>query len=64
MNVPPRALDVERIRERLARRDPLRIDGAGEPFAAVAMILAGGPRDPEILFIERAKRIGDPWSTR
>ena len=59
---PPRALDVERIRDRLGRRDALRIDGAGDPFAAVAMILAGGPHDPTILFIERAKRIGDPWS--
>ena len=62
MNLPQRALDVERIRERLARRDAQRIDDAGYPFAAVAMILAGGPRDPAILFIERAKRIGDPWS--
>lgn len=62
MKVPPRVLDVERIRERLALRDARRIDDAGEPFAAVAMILAGGPRDPSILFIERAKRIGDPWS--
>ena len=26
------------------------------------MILAGGPHDPAVLFIERAKRIGDPWS--
>ena len=57
-----RALDVERIRDRLSRRDALRIEAAGDPFAAVAMILAGGPHDPTILFIERAKRIGDPWS--
>ncbi|HEX2465837.1 MAG TPA: CoA pyrophosphatase [Thermoanaerobaculia bacterium] len=57
-----RALDVERIRDRLGRRAALRIDDAGDPFAAVAMILAGGPHDPVMLFIERAKRIGDPWS--
>jgi 8-oxo-dGTP pyrophosphatase MutT (NUDIX family) len=62
MNDSPRALDVERIRDRLIRREALRHHGAGDPFAAVAMILAGGPRDPAILFIERAKRIGDPWS--
>jgi 8-oxo-dGTP pyrophosphatase MutT (NUDIX family) len=57
-----RALDVERIRERLAGHRAQQIDGIGGPFAAVAMILAGGPRDPTILFIERAKRVGDPWS--
>jgi 8-oxo-dGTP pyrophosphatase MutT (NUDIX family) len=53
-------LDLDDIRERLGQHDPQRIDEG--PFAAVAMILAGGPRDPSILFIERAKRIGDPWS--
>jgi 8-oxo-dGTP pyrophosphatase MutT (NUDIX family) len=58
----PRALDVEQIRDKLARHRVLRLDSSGAPFAAVAVILAGGPRDPSILFIERAKRIGDPWS--
>jgi 8-oxo-dGTP pyrophosphatase MutT (NUDIX family) len=62
MNDAPRSLDVERIRERLARHRPVEIDGPQGPFAAVAMILAGGPHDPAILFIERARRIGDPWS--
>ena len=62
MTDSPRALDVERIRNRLTRRQARRIEGAGDPFAAVAMILAGGPHDPAILFIERTKRIGDPWS--
>jgi 8-oxo-dGTP pyrophosphatase MutT (NUDIX family) len=62
MTDSPRALHVERIRDRLSRREALRIEDAGDPFAAVAMILAGGPHDPAILFIERAKRIGDPWS--
>jgi 8-oxo-dGTP pyrophosphatase MutT (NUDIX family) len=62
MRHDPRALDLERIRDRLSRREALRLDDAGDPFAAVAMILAGGPHDPFILFIERAKRLGDPWS--
>jgi 8-oxo-dGTP pyrophosphatase MutT (NUDIX family) len=56
------ALDLHQIRDQLARHQPRRLDGDGGPFAAVALILAGGPLDPTILFIERAKRIGDPWS--
>ena len=55
-------IDLDEIREKLARHRPRRIDDRGGPFASVAMIFAGGPRDPSILFIERAKRIGDPWS--
>ena len=62
IDAPPRALDLERIRDRLARHRAQRFDAAGGPFAAVALILTGGPLDPSILFIERAKRIGDPWS--
>lgn len=31
-------------------------------MAAVTMILRPGPRVPEVLLIERAKREGDPWS--
>lgn len=55
-------IEIEEVRESLARYEARRIEVRGGPFAAVAMILAGGPRDPEVLFIERAKRIGDPWS--
>lgn len=55
-------LDLDEIRTRLERHDPRRIDDGGGPFASVALIFAGGPRDPSVLFIERAKRIGDPWS--
>jgi 8-oxo-dGTP pyrophosphatase MutT (NUDIX family) len=55
-------MDLDQIRERLARHDPRRIDDDGGPFASVAVILSGGPIDPSLLFIERAKRIGDPWS--
>jgi 8-oxo-dGTP pyrophosphatase MutT (NUDIX family) len=56
------SIDVASVRDRLARHRARRIDEHGEPFAAVAMILAGGPRDPWVLFIERAKRLDDPWS--
>ena len=55
-------LDLDDIRDKLARHRARRIEERNGPFASVAMILAGGPRDPSILFIERAKRIGDPWS--
>lgn len=55
-------IDLDDIRDKLARHQPRRIDDRGGPFASVAMIFAGGPRDPLVLFIERAKRIGDPWS--
>jgi len=62
LSTPARSLHLDRIRERLLERRAREIDGAGGPFAAVALILAGGPSDPYILFIERARRIGDPWS--
>lgn len=55
-------LDVDAVRNRLARHRPRLIEGETEPFAAVAMVLAGGPVDPSILFIERARRSNDPWS--
>jgi 8-oxo-dGTP pyrophosphatase MutT (NUDIX family) len=34
----------------------------GETLAAVALVFRGDPVDPELLFIERAEREGDPWS--
>ena len=55
-------IDVDHVRDLLARHRPRRIEGESGPFASVAMILAGGPRDPAMLFIERATRFGDPWS--
>lgn len=55
-------LDVEEVRAKLERHRPRLAGGEVKPFAAVAMILAGGPVDPDLLFIERARRCGDPWS--
>jgi 8-oxo-dGTP pyrophosphatase MutT (NUDIX family) len=55
-------MDLDEIRDRLGRHDPRRLEDDGGPFAAVAVVLTGGPIDPSLLFIERAKRIGDPWS--
>ena len=54
-------LDV--IRCTLSAHTPvLRGAHEGETFAAMALIFSGDPEDPELLFIERAKREGDPWS--
>jgi 8-oxo-dGTP pyrophosphatase MutT (NUDIX family) len=58
----PSALDLDEIRDQLARRAARTIEEGGGPFASVAMIFAGGPSDPKMLFIERAHRLDDPWS--
>jgi 8-oxo-dGTP pyrophosphatase MutT (NUDIX family) len=56
--------DLSSIRERLGLHEAVCADPAdAEMVAAVALILhepADGP--PELLFIERAHREGDPWS--
>lgn len=46
----------------LARRELERIPDDRRVKAAVALILREGETSPEMLFIERAKRKGDPWS--
>jgi 8-oxo-dGTP pyrophosphatase MutT (NUDIX family) len=38
------------------------VNGPGLRRAAVALVLRGAPERPELLFIERAERPGDPWS--
>lgn len=55
-------LHLRDIRRALGDREPDLVAGDRDPFAAVAMVLSGDPSDPEILFIERARRSGDPWS--
>jgi 8-oxo-dGTP pyrophosphatase MutT (NUDIX family) len=51
--------DIARI---LADHQPTLLDPAGHTRAAVALILRGRTDDPEVLFVERAARAGDPWS--
>jgi 8-oxo-dGTP pyrophosphatase MutT (NUDIX family) len=53
---------LHEIRRALARHDPAQIRVAEPNQAAVAMILRGAANAPEVLFIERASRQGDPWS--
>jgi len=56
--------DVARLAAVLARRPGVVAEvDEGVRAAAVALILsAGGDGEPELLFIKRAERRGDPWS--
>jgi 8-oxo-dGTP pyrophosphatase MutT (NUDIX family) len=49
------------VKERLRMR-PAPEPTPEQPSAAVATIVREGHDDVEILLIERAKRVGDPWS--
>jgi 8-oxo-dGTP pyrophosphatase MutT (NUDIX family) len=51
--------DIQRI---LARHEPVLLDASPCSRAAVALILREGATGLEVLFIERAKHLGDPWS--
>ena len=57
-------LSLERIRRRIESYGPSIVSRPDNlPAAAVALILhEPASRPPEILFIERATRAGDPWS--
>ena len=53
-------ISVDAIRRGLSAR-PHRAR-TGTRRAAVAVVLHEGGQHPEVLFIERARRLGDPWS--
>ena len=53
---------LPQIRERLAGHVPTPISEAVERRAAVAAILRDSDSGPELLFIKRAEKSGDPWS--
>ncbi len=56
-------LTLPEIERRLASHDPtLKRAAADARRAAVSMLLHDGPEGPSVLFIERARREGDPWS--
>jgi 8-oxo-dGTP pyrophosphatase MutT (NUDIX family) len=55
-------ISVDQIRRALAARPGVVIPAEGVRQAAVAMVLAEGPSGAEVLFIERARAVGDPWS--
>ncbi len=50
------------IREAFRDHRPEEIDDPDAPRAAVAMVFRERDGGPELLFIERAQRDGDPWS--
>lgn len=53
---------LEQIRAALSEHEPAVITADDVARAAVAMVLREALEGPEVLFIERAKREGDPWS--
>ena len=55
-------LSLEQIRRALAAHEPVTLNAEGKRRAAVALVLRGAGESPEALFIERARREGDPWS--
>ncbi len=55
-------MKLDRIRSALAGHRPDTTAAAGKRRAAVAMVLRPAEAGPEVLFIERARHDGDPWS--
>jgi 8-oxo-dGTP pyrophosphatase MutT (NUDIX family) len=55
-------LTLEDIRNAINVRSPRLLGPEGHKSAAVAMILREEASHPHILFIERARHDGDPWS--
>ena len=53
---------LDEIRRALAAHEPRTVSAVGKRQAAVAMVLRRRSEEPEVLFIERAKQRGDPWS--
>lgn len=53
-------MDLDGIKRRVSGLAPKEL--VTDPRAAVAAILRPGDEGPEVLLIERAARIGDPWS--
>ena len=53
---------VSEIKQALLRRPGRALDVEGKRRAAVAMVLRPAVAGPDVLFIERARHEGDPWS--
>ena len=50
------------VQRHLASHPPVLLSPEQRTHAAVALILRERERGPEVLFVERAQREGDPWS--
>ncbi len=55
-------VDIDHVRNKLARHAPTPVDSNGHERASVAVVLRPGRASAEILLIERALFDGDPWS--
>jgi len=55
-------MTIDDIASIMAGYEPSLLDDGDFTCAAVALILRDGGEGPESLFIERARRDGDPWS--
>jgi 8-oxo-dGTP pyrophosphatase MutT (NUDIX family) len=53
---------IDLVRSSLARQGAARVERSAAAYAAVAVVLREGTRGAEVLFIERAMRVEDPWS--
>ena len=53
---------LDQVRRTLAARMPAVLSIEGKVQASVAVVLRDDPDGPSVLFIERARREGDPWS--
>jgi 8-oxo-dGTP pyrophosphatase MutT (NUDIX family) len=58
----PAVISVDQVRRSLARHSAALLPADGVRHAAVAMVLTEGSSGAEVLFIERARFSGDPWS--
>ncbi len=55
-------IEMSEIRKILNATSPKVVNSTGRKEAAVALLLNEGLQGVELLFIERARRAGDPWS--
>ncbi len=58
----PDQCSLKSIKEAIGEYSPSLADMRNNQHAAVSLVLRDGADGSEILFIERAQRIGDPWS--
>ena len=62
MSILGGVISLDPIRRALATHDPATLEISDSRGAAVALVLRQSREELEVLFIERARREGDPWS--
>jgi 8-oxo-dGTP pyrophosphatase MutT (NUDIX family) len=58
----PAVISVDQVRRSLTARKPVLLPTDEVRRAAVALVLTEGRSGADVLFIERARFVGDPWS--